>query len=102
MKKSIVIGITFLSIFLLCSISYQPIIADEPIIEPEHILIEEYSIIEEDCPCEENNDWDFPLICWILERLWYIIPQFSPFPVPLMHWVIIIIAEMLGCPNIPP
>ena len=30
MNKKLVIGITFLSIFLLCSISYQPIVADEP------------------------------------------------------------------------
>jgi hypothetical protein len=86
----------------LVSISYQPIVADEPIVETEHILIEEYYFIENDCSCEENNNWDFPLICWILERLWYIIPQFSPFPVPLMHWIIIFISEIFDCPNIPP
>jgi len=31
MKKSIVIGISILSIFILCSLSYNPIIAYEPI-----------------------------------------------------------------------
>jgi len=58
---------------------------------------------DEDCGCEDEitPDWDYPIICWILERLWFIIPQFSPFPVPLMHWIIIFINEIFDCPNIP-
>ena len=31
MKKSTLIGISILSVFILCSLSYQPIIADEQI-----------------------------------------------------------------------
>ena len=95
MKKSALFGFSILSVFILCSLSYPPIIADEQ--------IDSLPIVDVDCGCNSNNiDWDFPILCWILERLWYIIPQFSPFPVPLMHWVIIIIAESLGCQNIPP
>ena len=56
---------------------------------------------DDDCGCDDSNELEFPIICWILERLWFIIPQFSPFPVPLMHWIIIFINEIFDCPNIP-
>jgi hypothetical protein len=95
MKKIAVIGISILSVFILCSLSYQPIIADTPIEE-----IKETKVYD-DCGCEDTNNWDFPIICWILERLWFFIPQISPFPVPLMHWVIIVINRIFDCPNIP-
>ncbi len=94
MKNIVVIGISILSVFILCSVSYQPIIADEQ--------IESIPVVDNDCGCNPYNiDWDFPIICWILEMLWYLIPQFSPFPVPLLHWVIIFINEVFDCPNIP-
>ena len=31
MKKSTIVGVSILSIFILCSLSYQPIVADTPI-----------------------------------------------------------------------
>ena len=56
---------------------------------------------DDECDCNDDIDWDFPIICWILERLWVFIPQISPFLVSLMHWIIIFIAERFDCPNIP-
>ena len=101
MRKQLIIGLSILSVFLLCSMSYQPIIADEQIDIIPIMEDTQTSISDDECDCNEDIDWDFPIICWILERLWYIIPQFSPFPVPLMHWVIIFINEIFDCPNIP-
>ena len=91
-KKILSIGIIYLFIGLLII----------PILSADIDINDNIEQLDEDCGCNEVIGWDFPIICWILERLWYIIPQFSPYPVPLMHWVIIIIAELLGCPNIPP
>jgi len=98
MKKSTLIGFNILTIFILFSISYQPIVAEE---SPMINQIEIRQLPDDECDCNDDIDWDFPIICWILERLWFIIPQFSPFPVPLMHWVIIFINEIFDCPNIP-
>ena len=89
MKKSIIIGVSILSIFILCSLSYQPIIADTPIeqivqvekskasdLDVDEIkelyikLLELKSQSNDDCGCDKNNtefiDWDFPIICRIL------------------------------------
>jgi len=98
MKKSTLIGFSIISVFLLCSLSYNPIVAEESSLINK---IEIRQIPDDDCGCNDDIDWDFPIICWILERLWFIIPQFSPFPVPLLHWVIIFINEIFDCPNIP-
>ena len=58
-------------------------------------------IPDNECDCNNDISIDFPTICGILERLFRFIPSISPFPVPLMCWVIIFIAEILGCQNIP-
>ena len=99
MKKFFLIIGCVISLFILVSLSYQPIIAEKSIIE----IKKDVNLVEdEDCGCNPYNiDWDFPIICWILEMLWYLIPQFSPFPVPLLDWVIIFINEVFDCPNIP-
>ena len=85
MKKPIIAGISILSVFILCSLSYQPIIADTPI-EPISIakesktsnldvdekkelytkLLEFKSQSNDDCGCEETNDDKFPIFCGLL------------------------------------
>ena len=98
MKKNILMFGCIISCFILVSLSYQPIIAEESSLINQ---IEIRQLSDDECDCNDDIDWDFPIICWILERLWFIIPQFSPFPVPLLHWVIIFINEIFDCPNIP-
>ncbi|GAH21758.1 unnamed protein product, partial [marine sediment metagenome] len=39
MKKSTLIGFSILSVFLLCSLSYNPIIAEKPVIELKEDVI---------------------------------------------------------------
>ena len=46
MNKKLVIGITFLSIFILTVVGYQPIIAEEIIIEQVKIQKVENKIVE--------------------------------------------------------
>ena len=82
MRKILVIGVSILSVFILCSLSYQPIIADTPI-EPIHIakeskasnldvgelkelynrLIELKSQSNDGCGCDMVKIWPFPIIC---------------------------------------
>ena len=83
MRKIAVIGISILSVFILCSLSYQPIIADEPIETINQVkelrasnldvdelkelynrLIELKSQSNDDCGCKDN-----PIICDILVLL---------------------------------
>ena len=89
MRKTAIIGISILSVFILCSLSYQPIIADTPIEQMVQVekskasdldvdelkelyykLIEMKSQSNDDCGCGKDNtefiDWDFPIICTIL------------------------------------
>ncbi|MFE3846278.1 hypothetical protein ACFL1L_05430 [Thermoplasmatota archaeon] len=63
MKKIIVIGISILSIFLLCSLSYQPITAEKPIIKQKEEVI---SVEDEDCGCKDSSIRRFPILCHIL------------------------------------
>ena len=88
MRKILVIGVSILSVFILCSLSYQPIIADTsieniPIIKESKTsnldvaeikelynrLIEMKSQSNDDCGCEETTGWDFPIFCDILSIL---------------------------------
>ena len=80
MKKSIILGVSLLSIFILCSLSYQPIIADTPIEKIKETklsvskidglrelhkkLLERKS--KEDCGCEDTTEWEYPIFCGIL------------------------------------
>jgi len=85
MKKSIVIGISIISVFILCSLSYQPIIADTPIetisqvkeskasnldvdeIEELHTKLLELKFQSKaDCGCEDTKEWDYPIFCGLL------------------------------------
>jgi len=68
LKQSVQIIISFLSILILCSIGYQPIIAENKI-EHELLLIAEKSVVEYDCDCEKTIKWPFPFICLYLNLL---------------------------------
>ena len=60
MKKSKIIGLSILSVFLLCSLSYQPIIAEKQVIE----IKENIDIVEKDnFDCESDDDWIPPFLC---------------------------------------
>lgn len=63
MKKIIVIGISILSVFILCSLSYNPIIAEKPIIKTKEEVI---SIESEDCGCNSKSIWNFPILCSLM------------------------------------
>ena len=69
MKKSIIFGFSILSVFLLCSISYQPIIAEKPIEQ----ITQQVKESKNDCGCnDESSRWSFPIICSILGVFWLI------------------------------
>ena len=55
---------SIICLFVLVSISYQPLVADEQIIKQESIVKIIQPIIEDDCPCERTID-----ICSLLEIL---------------------------------
>ena len=69
MNKKLVISISFLSIFILIGVGYQPIIAEDIMIEQEIVSIVEEPIIEEDCECEETTPWEFPVLCFSIEAI---------------------------------
>jgi len=85
MKKTFIIGISIASIFILCSLTYQPIIANEntestivneAVISTEKINMQtvinllKRTAEDDDCGCEDENKKssfrDFPIICEIL------------------------------------
>ena len=82
MKKSTLIGLSILSVFMLCSLSYNPIIADETIqtnqlkqsLKDEVLRIK--TIEEEDCGCGDTTEWNYPVLCTFLYGI-YIIVFFS-------------------------
>ena len=66
MKKSTLIGISILSVFILCSLSYQPIIAEKPIEQ----ITQQVKESKNDCGCnDESSRWGFPIICSVLTIL---------------------------------
>ncbi len=95
MKKSTLIGLSILSVFLLCSLSYQPIIAEQPIIKPkENVILVE----SKDCGCSSKPIWNFPIICAILYVLQVFSLSISIFPVPPLWMLAQLLAEILDCP----
>ena len=115
MRKIFIIGISILSVFILCSLSYQPIIADTPIEqiketktsvsrvdrlrEAYYKLVEEKS--NEDCGCEKDNTtrWSFPVLCTLLSPLfilavYLVLHNIGDFIVQC----ILAIGSMLNCP----
>ncbi|RLF57491.1 MAG: hypothetical protein DRN27_07690 [Thermoplasmata archaeon] len=85
MKRIIAFGISIVSIFILCSLSYQPIVANEntestivneAVISTEMINMQtvinllKRTAEDDNCGCEKEDvnivDWDTPIICQIL------------------------------------
>ena len=120
MRKIVVIGVSILSVFILCSLSYQPIIADTPIETITQVkkskvsnlnvdelkelynrLIEMKSQSKDDCGCENDNTtrWSFPVLCTLLAPLfilavYLLIHHIGDFIVQ----IILAIGSMLNCP----
>ena len=107
MRKSTLIGISILSVFILCSLSYQPIVADRQIdnipivddIKTSDVDIDELKefcsrIIksrfqsDDDCDCD-SNVWRPNLICLIMDII--------AFPLAFLVFFII---EPLGLDNL--
>jgi len=51
--------------------------------------------------CDHDSAWEFPIVCSFLKFFFEIVLSFSPFTVPLICHIIIMIAEIFSCPNIP-
>jgi len=51
MRKIVIIGVSILSVFILCSLSYQPMVADTPIIPIIESKAEGILTDSEDCEC---------------------------------------------------
>ena len=87
MRKTAIIGISILSVFILCSLSYQPIIADTPIetitqankSKASNLDVDEIKELyikllelksQSDCGCETVSKitgfWNFPTMCTFL------------------------------------
>ena len=99
MKKSIILGGSILCLFILCSLSYQPIIAEEPIIETQ---IEDIPIKSDNCGCDEVFIRWHPILCLLLTPIWLFIafiteiitPMMNP---PLLYFKLERIGTELGC-----
>lgn len=79
MRKNIIVGISILSVFILCSLSYQPIetitqvkeskafdLDVDEIKELYNKLIELKSQSNDDCGCGDTTKWGLPIICGII------------------------------------
>jgi hypothetical protein len=121
MKKSIIIGLIILSVFLLCSLSYHPIMAKEKVnIEsnkPEikskkDFNLEKYSelykqlydkfLTFEDCDCYNKNGRSYPIVCLLLTPLWILVAIITEIMTPAMNptFIYFAIARLgtdLGC-----
>jgi NADH:ubiquinone oxidoreductase subunit 3 (subunit A) len=92
-KKSITLGVVF-CIFILCSLTYQPIVANENKNSTEYQLdFESY-----DCGCDDTEEafWDFPITCAILESLVIILKYNAPWPEPPLYSILIELVYFFG------
>jgi hypothetical protein len=89
MKRLILIGVSIISVFIICTLSYQPIIANEPIINKsttdkksiQFNIIKNQELYQkyikriyrkDDCDCNEPNKQYFhPIICAILIPIYF-------------------------------
>ena len=88
MKKKVVIGISIFSVFILCSIPYQSIVADTSIEEAIQKIETKISInkkaelnkifnnlvelkfkSDDYCDCKKTKEWPFPFICFYLSLI---------------------------------
>ena len=120
MKKSIILGGSILCLFILVSLSYQPIVADMPIetipmakkSKASNLDVDELKELynkliemksQSDCGCGNKVfiGWH-PILCLLLSPIWIIIatiteiitPIMNP---PLLYFVIARIGTELGC-----
>jgi len=119
MRKIVVIGVSILSVFILCSLSYQPIIADTPIetisIAKESKasnldvfdikelytkLLELKSQLNNDCGCDMVRIWPFPIICITLYLMIKFVEIFHLWPIgfPPLLVPLYALAGIFNCP----
>jgi hypothetical protein len=119
MRKIVVIGVSILSVFILCSLSYQPIIADTPIEQIVQVeeskasnldvdelkelysrLIEMKSQSTDDCGCDMVKIWPFPIICIQLFLMIKFVELFHLWPIgyPPLLVILYAVAGKFNCP----
>ena len=119
MKKSVILGISILSVFILCSLSYQPIIADTPIetitqvkkskssnLDVDEIkelyakLLGFKSQSNDDCGCDMVRKWPFPIICIQLFLMVKLVEIFHILPIgyPPLLVILYAVAGKFNCP----
>ena len=117
MRKTAIIVISILSVFILCSLSYQPIIADTPIENIAIIkkskasdvgelkelytkLIEMKSQLNNDCGCDMVRIWPFPIICITLYLMIKFVEIFHLWPIgfPPLLVPLYALAGIFNCP----
>ena len=97
MKNKEIIGFTILSIFILCSLSYQPIIANETIENTSFIKDNKKTVFF------GSIRWNFPFICatlFIVYQILYFIWEtwFWWFRTPpILRMLVERLAEIIGC-----
>jgi hypothetical protein len=114
MKKSRIIGLIILSVFVLCSLSYQPIIADENIkfiesrvsIKDKLFKFKKFKTeIGDDCGCGIKADRRFPILCQILLPIglfyYYLVAiyydYYPPQIIGMQYHFLIEYAESINC-----
>ena len=117
MRKTAIIGISILSVFILCSLSYQPIIANAPIEniaiikkskaadvdeikELYNKLLELKSQLNNDCGCDMVRIWPFPIICITLYLMIKFVEIFHLWPIgfPPLLVPLYALAGIFNCP----
>jgi hypothetical protein len=117
MNKKLVIGITFLSIFILIGVGYQPIVAENQIndVKESYVSVNKITKLnnlfirlvkmrlqtDEDCDCDITFNWSFPIICAILFSIVNLLGFITwPLPLPILeNWLeqLFIIGYDLNC-----
>lgn len=93
-------GLIIIVIISFIGFTFTPSIYGKLQREPTYDLFTKIQYLE-GCGCDYGSTWEFPIVCSFLKFFFEIVLSFSPFPVPLICHIIIMIAEMFGCPNIP-
>jgi hypothetical protein len=89
MNKKLVISLTFLSIFILIGVGYQPILAEKQIEKVKESSVSDNKLTklnnlfirlvkikmqsDNDCDCEKTDPWHFPIICNIIALFFIIV-----------------------------
>jgi hypothetical protein len=99
-KKSITLGVIF-CIFILCSLTYHPIVANESL--DEKPVSYNYQFEKNNyCGCFEESKglWPFPIICFTLYHLAVYIVNNDPFGEigdQMAVEIIVMTATLIGC-----